>query len=120
MKLLRYGPSGSEKSGLLDQNGRARDLSNYVADITGITLQPACLELLRSVDPMTLPVVEYVTCLSPCVGGVGKIICVGLNYVDHAAESNMAIPSEPVLLTSRNQQLCLSARLFHLSAECDY
>src|ERR1700736_6658185 len=97
MKFLRYGVIGSEKPALLDGDGRVRDLSGRITDICGTVLLPSSLESLRSVDPTTLPEVGDIPRIGPCVGGVGKIVCVGLNYRDHAAESNMAIPSEPVL-----------------------
>lgn len=97
MKLLRYGVIGGEKPALLDGDGRVRDLSGHIKDICGAALLPSSLESLRSVDPTTLPEVGGTPRIGPCVGGVGKIVCVGLNYRDHAAESGMAIPSEPVL-----------------------
>lgn len=97
MKLLRYGVVGGEKPALLDGDGRVRDLSGHIKDICGAALLPSSLESLRSVDPTTLPEVADTPRIGPCVGGVGKIVCVGLNYRDHAAESGMAIPSEPVL-----------------------
>ncbi|UUZ67301.1 fumarylacetoacetate hydrolase family protein [Polaromonas sp. P1(28)-13] len=97
MKLVRYGPMGQEKPGLIDNEGRLRDLSAHVADIRGETLGGALLERLAAVDPSALPLVGGSPRLGPCVGGVGKLICVGLNYSDHARESGMAIPTEPVL-----------------------
>ena len=97
MKLLRYGPPGREKPGLLDASGVLRDLSEHVADIAGSTLLPAAIESLRKIDVTTLPEVSGYPRLGPCIGGVGKIIGVGLNYKDHAAESGMPIPSEPPL-----------------------
>jgi len=97
MKLVRYGPTGQEKPGLIDKEGRLRDLSAHVADIRGETLGGASLERLAAVDPATLPLVGGSPRLGPCVGGVGKMICVGLNYSDHARESGMAVPTEPVL-----------------------
>ena len=97
MKLLRYGPPGREKPGLLDASGLLRDLSGHVADIAGPTLLPAAIESLRKIDVTTLPEVSGYPRLGPCIGGVGKIIGVGLNYKDHAAESGMPIPSEPPL-----------------------
>ncbi|SEL86026.1 2,4-diketo-3-deoxy-L-fuconate hydrolase [Roseateles sp. YR242] len=103
MKLLRYGPRGQEKPGLLDADGRIRDLSAVVADISGDVLTPAGLNRLRDVDPASLPVVPGVAQqdvrLGPCVGQVGKFICIGLNYADHAAESGMAVPVEPVVFS---------------------
>src|SRR6188472_1793316 len=97
MKLLRYGPPGQEKPGLLDQEGRIRDLSTTVAEIGGETLLPEQLRRLGSIDPTKLPVVAEGVRLGPCVGRIGKFICIGLNYSDHAAESNMALPPEPVV-----------------------
>lgn len=97
MKLLRYGPAGQERPGLLDQDGALRDLSSCIGDIAGEALLPSSLEKLRSVDPRTLPKIDGSPRIGPCVGSVGKIVCVGLNYTDHAAESNMALPKEPVL-----------------------
>ena len=97
MKLLRYGPPGQERPATLDAQGRARDLSAHVADIAGEALSAASLARLAAVDPSTLPLVEGTPRLGACVGKVGKMICVGLNYSDHAAESGMAVPTEPVL-----------------------
>lgn len=95
MKLLRYGPAGQEKPGLLDDAGVIRDLSAEVTDITGATLGD--MSKLQSLDPAQLPVVTGSPRLGPCVGGVGKFICIGLNYADHAAESGMSLPEEPVV-----------------------
>jgi 2-keto-4-pentenoate hydratase/2-oxohepta-3-ene-1,7-dioic acid hydratase in catechol pathway len=97
MKLLRYGHPGVEKPGLLDASGRLRDLSNRVPDIAESVLLPASIAQLQALDPATLPEVRGELRLGPCVGRVGKIIGVGLNYKDHAAESGMAIPTEPPL-----------------------
>jgi len=97
MKLLRYGPVGREKPGLLDVRGRVRDLSRHINDVAGAILLPASIDALREMDPDTLPEVKEATRLGACVGNVGKIIGVGLNYRDHAAESGMPIPSEPPL-----------------------
>ena len=97
MKLLRYGHAGCERPGLLDVQGQVRDLSGVVPDISGATLTDAGLATLRALDPQALPLVAPGTRLGPCVGAVGKFICIGLNYADHAAESNMPIPSEPVV-----------------------
>ena len=98
MKLLRYGPKGCEKPGLLDGNGVVRDLSNHVEDITGAILNDVDLERLSNIDPLSLPTVE-VGRYGPCVGNVGKFICVGLNYSDHAEESNLPVPAEPILFS---------------------
>ena len=97
MKLLRYGPKGQEKPGLVDAEGRIRDLSAHVDDIAGDALSDASLARLRAIDPATLPVVGGEPRIGACVGRVGKLVCIGLNYADHAAESNMPIPSEPVV-----------------------
>jgi 2-keto-4-pentenoate hydratase/2-oxohepta-3-ene-1,7-dioic acid hydratase in catechol pathway len=97
MRLLRYGPAGSEKPGMLDAEGRLRDLSGHVPDISSDTLGEPLLERLRAVDPATLPLVDGDPRIGPCVGRIGKFICVGLNYSDHAAESGMAVPDEPIL-----------------------
>jgi 2,4-diketo-3-deoxy-L-fuconate hydrolase len=99
MKLLRYGPKGSEKPGLLDADGKIRDLSGHVADITGAELSPASLKKLAAIDPATLPLVEGSPRYGVPVNGVSKFIAVGLNFADHAAESNLPIPAEPVLFT---------------------
>lgn len=95
MKLLRHGPVGQEKPGLLDAAGIVRDLSAYVADIDGAAL--GRLDELRRLDPASLPQVAAGTRLGPCVGKVGKLIGVGLNYADHAAETGAAVPAEPIL-----------------------
>lgn len=97
MKLLRYGEKGAEKPGLLDNDGVIRDLSSLVADIDGSSLSDAVLETLRAQDTSTLPVVEGNPRLGACVNHVGKFVCIGLNYADHAAESGMALPEEPVI-----------------------
>ena len=99
MKLLRYGPKGSEKPGLLDADGQIRDLSGVVADITGAELSPASLKKLAAIDPKSLPLVEGSPRYGVPVKGVSKFIAVGLNFADHAAESNLPIPEEPVLFT---------------------
>ena len=99
MKLLRYGPKGAEKPGLLDANGQIRDLSGHVADITGAELSPASLKALAAIDTASLPLVEGSPRYGVPVSGVSKFIAVGLNFADHAAESNLPIPEEPVLFT---------------------
>jgi 2-keto-4-pentenoate hydratase/2-oxohepta-3-ene-1,7-dioic acid hydratase in catechol pathway len=105
MKLLRYGAAGHERPALLDSEGRIRDLSSVVADISGATLRPEGLNALRSCDPGTLPIVAGNPRTGPCVAAVGKIICVGLNYSDHAAESGMPIPSEPILFLKASSSI---------------
>jgi 2-keto-4-pentenoate hydratase/2-oxohepta-3-ene-1,7-dioic acid hydratase in catechol pathway len=97
VKLLRYGARGQERPGLLDREGRLRDLSRILPDIRDSALLPIQLESLRAIDPTTLPEVTGIPRIGPCVVGVGKIVCVGLNYKDHAAESSLPAPSEPVL-----------------------
>jgi ureidoglycolate lyase len=97
MKLLRFGEPGQEKPGALDAQGRIRDLSSVVSDIDGSTIDDATLARLNKVDLSTLPLVPDGTRYGPCVGRVGKFVCIGLNYADHAAESNLPIPAEPVV-----------------------
>ena len=101
MKLLRYGAPGHEKPGLLDRSGRVRDLSAHVADIAGDALAPETLARLRALDPEALPLVagtpQVDLRLGACVGRIGKFICIGLNYADHAAETGAPIPAEPVV-----------------------
>lgn len=101
MKLLRYGPAGQEKPGLLDTQGKVRDLSGVVSDIAGAALSSESLAKLAALDPNSLPVVtgkpQEDLRLGACVGQVGKFICIGLNYADHAAEAGMDVPPEPVI-----------------------
>lgn len=104
MKLVRYGERGSEKPGMLDAAGRLRDLSAHVPDIAGAVL--ADLAPLRAIDPESLPLVPGTPRLGACVGGVGKFICIGLNYSDHAAESGMAVPPEPVIFAKYTSAIC--------------
>jgi 2,4-diketo-3-deoxy-L-fuconate hydrolase len=87
MKLIRHGNSGQEKPGILDADGSFRDLSSIVTDIDGESLSPDSLSSLGQVDLMSLPVVDSTTRLGPCVGNIGKLVCIGLNYSDHAKES---------------------------------
>ena len=96
MKLLRFGPKGQEKPGIIDTDGNVRDLSAHVSDISGATMGDADLAKIAAIDLAELPMVE-VERYGPCVANVGKFICIGLNYSDHAAESNLAVPSEPVI-----------------------
>ncbi|WP_136644858.1 fumarylacetoacetate hydrolase family protein [Tabrizicola sp. YIM 78059] len=104
MKLLRYGPKGQEKPGLLDASGTIRDLSAHVADLSGAVLTD--LDRLKAIDPATLPRVEGSPRLGPCVGGTGKFICIGLNYADHAAESGLQVPPEPVIFMKATSAIC--------------
>lgn len=97
MRLLRYGEAGKEKPGLLDANGTLRDLSGHVGDITGDTLSPEGLKKLAALDPASLPAVSGTPRLGCPIGTIGKIICVGLNYSDHAAETGMQVPAEPII-----------------------
>jgi ureidoglycolate lyase/2,4-diketo-3-deoxy-L-fuconate hydrolase len=97
MKLLRYGAPGREKPGVLDSSGAIRDLSGVIGDIAGDALLPESLARLAKLDPSTLPLVPSSERIGPCVGRIGKFICIGLNYADHAAESNLPVPSEPVV-----------------------
>jgi 2,4-diketo-3-deoxy-L-fuconate hydrolase len=97
MKLLRYGNKGVERPGVLDSEGRIRDLSGVVEDIHGAVFAPETMKKLRGLKLEALPLVEGNPRLGPCIGAVGKFICIGLNYADHAAESNMAVPVEPVV-----------------------
>ncbi|MFQ8432928.1 fumarylacetoacetate hydrolase family protein [Amaricoccus sp. W119] len=106
MRLLRYGPAGQEKPGLLDAEGAIRDLSGQVDDIAGETLTPEGLAQIAALDPASLPRVEGDPRLGPCVGRIGKFICIGLNYADHAAESGMAIPTEPVVFNKWTSAIC--------------
>ncbi|KUM41405.1 ureidoglycolate lyase [Pseudomonas sp. EpS/L25] len=106
MKLLRYGEKGQEKPGLLDEQGILRDLSDHVPDITGSTLGADTLASLARLDPASLPRVGGEPRLGPCVGNVGKFICIGLNYADHAAEAGMAIPTEPIIFNKWTSAIC--------------
>jgi 2-keto-4-pentenoate hydratase/2-oxohepta-3-ene-1,7-dioic acid hydratase in catechol pathway len=106
MKLLRYGDPGRERPGLVDADGRIRDLSRVVPDIAGATLLPENLAKLRDTDPSELPEVPSNPRIGPCVGSVGKIVCVGLNYSDHAAESGLPVPDEPVLFMKATSAIC--------------
>ncbi|MCC5974521.1 MAG: fumarylacetoacetate hydrolase family protein [Rubellimicrobium sp.] len=106
MKLLRHGEPGAEKPGILDTDGTIRDLSGVVADIGGDVISDAGLAALRGVDLSALPVVDPATRLGPCVAGTGKFICIGLNYADHAAESGLAVPPEPVIFMKATSAIC--------------
>src|SRR5882672_12731356 len=106
MKLLRYGPAGQEKPGLLDASGAIRDLSGVVDDIAGDVLLPSSLARLKSVDPNTLPSVPGRPRLGPCVGRVRKMVGVALNYSDHAAESGVPVPAEPLIFMKATSCIC--------------
>ena len=97
MKLVRFGALGAEKPGILDADGQIRNLSGHVADINGAALSPAGLDAIRAVDLASLPVVSNEERLGACVGGIGKFMCIGLNYSDHAAETGSDIPEHPIL-----------------------
>lgn len=97
MKLLRFGPEGIEKPGMLDKNGQIRDLSEVIDDVAGSVLDPEFLEKLSAIDTETLPLVSGSPRLGPCVTGTGKYICIGLNYSDHAAETGATVPPEPII-----------------------
>jgi 2-keto-4-pentenoate hydratase/2-oxohepta-3-ene-1,7-dioic acid hydratase in catechol pathway len=105
MKLLRYGEAGFERPGLLDADGTIRDLSGHVADIGGKALEPSSLATLARLDPKSLPTVAGNPRIGPCVGAVGKFICIGLNYSDHAAETGSAVPSEPIVFMKANSAI---------------
>lgn len=106
MKLLRYGPLGQEKPGLLDQNGVLRDLSAHIDDVAGAALSDEALARLRPLDTDTLPKVEGDPRLGACVGGIGKFICIGLNYSDHAAETGADVPEQPILFFKATSAVC--------------
>ena len=106
MKLLRHGPAGAEKPGIRLEDGTIRDLSGIVPDIAGAVLSDEGLAAIRAADVSALPVVPADTRLGPCVGGTGKFICIGLNYADHAAESGMAVPPEPVIFMKATSANC--------------
>lgn len=106
MKLLRYGPKGQEKPALLDKNGQIRCLSKFVPDINGAALSQETLDRLKSLDSNNLPLVRPDVRIGACVTDIGKFLCIGLNYADHAAESGMAIPSEPVVFSKFTSAVC--------------
>lgn len=106
MKLLRYGEPGQERPGLLDAQGQLRDLSDRIDDIAGATLSDVELTRLRAIDPESLPLVPGQPRLGPCVGQVGKFICIGLNYVDHCVETGQAAPDEPVVFMKATSAIC--------------
>ena len=106
MKLLRYGQPGQEKPGILVGDREIRDLSNIISDLAGESLLPQSIEKLRNTDLSRLPVVAEGTRIGPCVVGVGKFVCIGLNYSDHAAEAGMAMPSEPVIFMKATSSIC--------------
>ena len=106
MKLLRWGPVGQEKPAILDTHGIARDLSGLVPDIAGPVLSDTGLEMLRGLDAAGLPPVPDEARIGPCVGQTGKVICIGLNYSDHAAETGAPVPPEPITFMKATSALC--------------
>ena len=105
MKLLRVGAPGQEKPAILDADGKARDLSSVISDIAGDALLPESLAKIAAIDPATLPELADGR-IGPCVGQVGKFICIGLNYSDHAAESGLDVPKEPVIFMKATSAIC--------------
>ncbi|MFJ1302840.1 fumarylacetoacetate hydrolase family protein [Pseudomonadota bacterium AL_CKDN230030165-1A_HGKHYDSX7] len=105
MKLLRHGAKGQEKPALLDTEGRVRDLSGVIPDLTAAGLGRAALERLRAVDPASLPLIERPGRIAPPWSGMGKFICIGLNYADHAAEAGLQVPAEPVVFMKATSAL---------------
>ena len=105
MKLIRYGAAGQEKPGMIDADGTLRDLSAHVADITGATIGDDSIATLRALDPATLPAVEGNPRMGACVGDIGKFMCIGLNYADHAAETGADIPEHPILFMKANSAI---------------
>ena len=105
MKLVRYGATGQEKPGMIDPDGTLRDLSAYVAGITGATLGDDSIAKLRALDPATLPAVQGNPRMGACVGDIGKFMCIGLNYADHAAETGADIPEHPILFMKANSAI---------------
>ncbi|REC93578.1 fumarylacetoacetate hydrolase family protein [Kushneria indalinina] len=106
MKLLRFGPKGAEKPGIVANDGSLRDLSGHVDDIAGDILLPEQLALLSRLDVASLPKVDDDARIGPCVGRVGKFICIGLNYADHAAETGSELPAEPVVFNKWTSAIC--------------
>jgi 2,4-diketo-3-deoxy-L-fuconate hydrolase len=106
LKLLRYGLPGQERPGILDKDGRLRDLYGIIDDVNPSAISPEGQVKLRAIDPLSLPLVSGTPRLGPCVAGVGKFLCIGLNYSDHAAESRMAVPTEPVLFMKATSSIC--------------
>jgi 2-keto-4-pentenoate hydratase/2-oxohepta-3-ene-1,7-dioic acid hydratase in catechol pathway len=106
MKLLRHGIKGAERPGLLDIDGNIRDLSGLVADIGGGVLSDAGIAMLSGIDTAKLPIVPTGTRLGACVSGIGKFICIGLNYADHAAETGKSVPPEPVIFMKATSAVC--------------
>jgi len=106
MKLLRYGSPGREKPAVLAADGKIHDLSGIITDVAGEFLLQEWIDKLRNLDPSVLPIVQGQTRIGPCVGGVGKFICIGLNYSDHAKEAGIALPAEPVIFMKATSSIC--------------
>ena len=106
MKLVRFGAAGDEKPGVIDKHGNLRDLSAYIDDITAQNLSDEKLSELSKINLNTLPIMDKSTRLGPCVSGVGKFICIGLNYADHAKEAGMEVPPEPVIFMKATSAIC--------------
>ncbi|TPN85659.1 fumarylacetoacetate hydrolase family protein [Mesorhizobium sp. CU2] len=106
MKLLRYGEPGQERPALLDSGGELRDISAVLPDLGGENLSDGTLARLAATDPATLPKVDGSPRIGPCVAGVGKFICIGLNYADHAAETGKSVPPEPVIFMKATSAIC--------------
>lgn len=106
MKLVRFGEAGAEKPGVVDANGAIRDLSGIIDDVAGTAIDPANLKKLAGTDINALPLAPEGARLGPCVAGTGKFICIGLNYADHAAESGLAVPPEPVMFMKATSAIC--------------
>lgn len=106
MKLLRYGAPGNEQPGLVDRESKIRSLSNVVTDIGGDVLSSESLAKLANIDPESLPLADAPTRLGPCVAGTTKVLCIGLNYADHARESGMEVPKEPVVFMKATSSIC--------------
>ena len=106
MKLVRFGSAGDEKPGVIDEHGNLRDLSAYIDDITAQNLSDEKLSEPSKINLNTLPIMDKSTRLGPCVSGVGKFICIGLNYADHAKEAGMEVPREPVIFMKATSAIC--------------
>ena len=106
MKLLRVGAIGQERPAILDSDQQIRDLSSVIQDINGDLLSDQALERLRAIDIHSLPLVNSSERIGPCIGQVGKVVCIGLNYSDHAAEAGMDLPTEPVLFMKATSAIC--------------
>ena len=106
MKLLRYGEKGAEKPAVLDEQNRIRDLSSVIDDISPQMLESGGLDLISAIDSNTLPLVSNNPRIGPCVGNIGKFVCIGLNYTDHAKETGMPIPTEPIVFMKTTSSIC--------------